>query len=256
MLVSITSTLGDLLARKKRNTRTPLILLIALGAILAGAVAFGFVQNSATLAANAQAAREYVPEPIAPPPPPVHVIAVLGDSMTAGSKNEVLWPNVTSKELGVKVLLKATGGSAYTQERKPLIDQAKDAAKLQPSVVIIAGSINDRKSAPEAISAAASEVYAYLKQALPNSRVAIVGPFWDIAPVPGVHEANAAIKSAAESAGLPFWDAISEGWLPDPSLIQEDGLHPTDAAQQLLGEKMAAKITESGILATPPVISS
>lgn len=245
------------MARKRRTRsgrRLPNILLAVLGLALVAGLGFVFVDHNATIAANERAAREYVPEPIAPPPPPVHVIAALGDSMTAGSKNEVIWPTVASEKLGVDVIVKATGGSAYTQERKPLIDQAKLAAVSHPSVIVIAGSIDDRKSSSEAIKAAASEVYAYLKQELPNTRVIVVGPFWDIAPVPGVREANAATKAAAEAAGLPFWDAIAENWLLDRALIQEDGLHPTDAGQQVIAEKMAAKISETGILATPPVV--
>ena len=45
---------------------------------------------------------------------------------------------------------------------------------------------------------------------------------------------NAAVETAALTAGLDYVDTLDSGWLADPTIIQDDGDHPTDEGQYLL----------------------
>lgn len=242
--------------RKRRrhfSARTKAIALASLVVVTLGAVIFGMVREQATIRANAEAAANFTPSPRPIPTfEQAPLLMVIGDSMSAGANNEATWPELVADEYGMRLKMLASGGSAYTQEAKPFIDQAKDVPLLSPAAIIVAGSVNDRASSNEEIAKAAGELYAYLGEEFPGSEVFVVGPISSSAsPLEGVPAANAAIEAAAQDAGLIFWDPLGEEWLPDKSLIQEDNLHPTDEGQQQLAEQLGSKLLDAGAVTKP-----
>lgn len=236
--------------RRQVSARTKGIALASLVALTLGAVAFGLVREQSIIRSNAEAAATY--KPSARPIPTFErapLLMVIGDSMSAGANNEATWPELVADETGMRLKMLATGGAAYTQDTKPFINQAKDVPLLNPAVVIVAGSVNDRTSSAEKIKAAAGELYAYLEEEFPGAEVFVVGPISSSAsPLEGVSDASAAIEAAAKDAGLAFWDPLGDEWLPDKSLIQGDNLHPTDEGQQQLAERLGGKLLEAGVV--------
>lgn len=96
--------------------------------------------------------------------------------MSAGSNNETLWPDVVAREFGLRLHSPATGGAAYTQERKPFTDQAQKIEFDRPNILIVAGSVNDRAADPETLTEAATELLSALKSKYPAAHVVAVGP--------------------------------------------------------------------------------
>jgi len=173
---------------------------------------------------------------------------VIGDSISAGSNNAILWADVVGKAKNLPVTMAAKGGSGYTQETKPLSAQVNDAAKSGPSVVVVIAGRNDRLASADSVGTAAKQLFATLKSTLPRAKVVVVGPVWGTSEIPPTMvEGNKAMKAEADAAGFPFLDALNEKWLSDPALVQQDRVHPTDAGQQRLGDIMTQKLAELGI---------
>lgn len=171
----------------------------------------------------------------------------LGDSYTAGSLNTVKWPAVVAGQMKWNYVNAAVGGAGYSNSAGNNLAAQIDAMEVVPDIVVVTGSRNDVYN-PEAVKDAATDLYAKLKVAAPEARVVVIGPIWDSTePSSGAVAANEATKEAATEAGLPFVDALSENWLGVPALIQGDGVHPNDAGQQKLAERIGQKLNELGL---------
>jgi lysophospholipase L1-like esterase len=169
-------------------------------------------------------------------------LAVIGDSYSAGSNNGVTWPDLLAQKRGWSVQNAAIGGSGYVAGGEDAFPFRAGyvAEATTPDLILVVGSRND-KDEPEKIRGAATTLFADLKQKAPQAQVVVIGPIWDsTAPPAGVLRANAETRAAAEAAGLPFVDALPLGWLNDSALIQPDGVHPTDAGQQVLADRIDA----------------
>jgi lysophospholipase L1-like esterase len=60
--------------------------------------------------------------------------------------------------------------------------------------------------------------------------------------------ADAAVRDVARAKGLPFFSPWSGGWTTgqDPErFLHADGLHPTDVGYGVLGERLAAALSEA-----------
>ncbi|RKM72230.1 SGNH/GDSL hydrolase family protein [Rhodococcus opacus] len=120
--------------------------------------------------------------------------------------------------------------------------QVEHAVWTQPDIIIVAGSRNDQYE-PYKVRGAADTLFADLKAKAPQAQIVAIGPMWDnSAPSAGVVEADAAVRSAAEAAGIQFIEVLAEDWLGDPLLIQADGVHPTDIGQQVIAERVNATV--------------
>ncbi|GGG09355.1 hypothetical protein GCM10007304_24280 [Rhodococcoides trifolii] len=187
----------------------------------------------------------------APPAAPVTVVsapaqaavAVIGDSFSAGSDNDVVWPEVLAERYGWGLENASQGGAGYVAGDGVLgtfTDQV-DAVVANPvDVVLVVGSENDVDADPSAVGVAASDLYRRLELEAPSARVVVIGPIWSVGdPPPELTPVGDAVRSAAESAQLSYVDPLPLRWLADPTLIQDDGDHPTDAGQAQLADDIA-----------------
>lgn len=249
-LVSNGGIMGRMLRRffRKRLRLLSFILAGVLGLASLGTAAIAMYGAQPIPPVPISVASYLASPPTQPPRRVVKKLVVMGDSMTAGSKNTVIWPKIFADTNNMQLELLASGGAAYTQPRKPLMDQAKKAVSLRPSVIVVAGGANDRKTSGAETLAAATDVLAYLKQAAPEATVLVVGPLANgSSDDPGFGVASDAVRSAAAATGLPFLDAFGEAWLPDHSVIQTDNVHATDEGQQMIAEKLQNKVADMGL---------
>ncbi|REE73017.1 lysophospholipase L1-like esterase [Rhodococcus wratislaviensis] len=173
-------------------------------------------------------------------------LTVLGDSITGGSHNNVVWPDLLAAKRTWYVNNIAEGSTGYSAgENKAFPFKVDDAVATTPDVIMVVGSRNDVYN-PELVGPAAARVYADLKAKAPNVPIFVVGPIWDNKqPPPAMLSVNASIRQAAQNAGLLFIDALAENWLGDPTLIQKDDrVHPTDAGQQVLADHIDRAIPQ------------
>ena len=179
-------------------------------------------------------------------------LAVIGDSYSAGANNKVKWPTLLAKSRGWYVNNVASGGTGYVADPETSFPtKGGQATEKDPDIVIVAGSRNDQYAPRAAVYAAATGLYAELKEKAPQAQIVVIGPMWDSsAPTPGVIEANIATRDAAAAAGLPFLDALAGNWLADRSLVQADNTHPTDDGQRVIFERIDEFVPDVQITAS------
>jgi lysophospholipase L1-like esterase len=175
------------------------------------------------------------------------LVAFLGDSWTAGAGAEGRRGYVvrTAQRLGWGYANLGVGGSGYSvpgPHHSPFADRIAELAALDPDVVVVQGSLNERHSTPEALRPAAVRTLAQLRAVLgPETPVLVVGASYN----PGTDDAtidwiNAAVGEAAQRAGLPFVNPAHEGWTdPADPALWADTIHPDDRGHQLVADHLA-----------------
>ncbi|KQU02981.1 hypothetical protein ASG56_19375 [Rhodococcus sp. Leaf7] len=165
-------------------------------------------------------------------------VSVIGDSFSAGSMNDVVWPDILAEEHDFAVTNASLGGAGYVAGDDYLgtfADQVPLATDGEPSVILVVGSENDADADPSDVLSNAGDLYAELQERSPGSRIVVIGPIWSGGDVSdAMFDVDAAVETAALTAGLDYVDTLDAGWLADPTIIQDDGDHPTDEGQYLL----------------------
>ena len=239
-------------------------------------VAFGLLAVAAVLVAVlAMTSRENGPVPSAAPavssPAPskaaVPNVDIIGDSYVAGSDQGgygvANWTKIVgsrfyaeSRPIDMNVI--GHPGSGYIvrgTDKVTFAEAATASLRSTADLVLVFGSRNDGKQDAAAMAAAASDLYAKIRERTPRARVVVVGPAWVNERVPDfITKDSKAIAGAAAAAGLPFVDPLREGWFfgTNAKLIGADGVHPTDAGHQYLAQKMYGLISKTlATMATP-----
>ena len=187
-------------------------------------------------------------------------VAVIGDSYTGGSKNGGLdgsnWthqvlPLLNRDNHSVSVTASGNGGSGYVQEGTAgttFPGEASVVTEPHTRLVVVFGSRNDRRSAPEVLKAAAQQTYANIRAIAPDAKILVVGP---AALAQDSAEEFASMRdvlsSAAAESGAAFVDPLAEGWFTGDtaSLIGQDDIHPTDEGHQFMADHIGPHIRTS-----------
>lgn len=173
---------------------------------------------------------------------PELAVAVVGDSMTAGRDNRVVWPTLLGRRTGMPVanfalpdtgfVADGGGGHAFTHQ----VDRA---LAMRPAVVVIVcGQADNAYAGGDAIRTGV--VDAVNKVKLAGGRVLVVGPTWYEVPIPStVQSVSDAVREAAAGADVPFLDALDPPWLT-PVLMARDVNGPNDDGQSVIADHIAA----------------
>ncbi|MBT0771797.1 SGNH/GDSL hydrolase family protein [Kineosporia sp. J2-2] len=230
------------------SLRRRAIIISALASLtIAGAVLYG-VQTRASarrsaertchqaeLAAHDQALRNSATEKS-----PGEYLLVFGDSYAAGQYQEdhqQTWPYVTGSRLGVLVDVYGRPGAGFVSRGclgKPFTE---DPPLTGSGPVVVQGGLNDERSNPTEVEAAARLVLA----SWPAHDVFLVGP--PIVPARGPGEArkiDSALRSAAQAVGAHYVSALD--WIPTNEFLP-DGLHLTARGHMIFGQRVAAAVS-------------
>jgi lysophospholipase L1-like esterase len=259
----------DFLKRRNRNrTSFPFryakelgFALLALAAVIVAVMALTMRDNGVSAApapsSNApQASRQAVPN-----------VDIIGDSYVVGSDQggygaanwtKIVGSRFYSDARPVDMNVIGHPGAGYIvrgSEKVTFAEAAATSLRSTADLVLVFGSRNDGKQEAAAMTAAANDLFAKIRERAPRAKLVVVGPAWVDEKVPDFITIDSqAISGAASAAGVTFVDPLSEGWFfgADAKLIGADGVHPTDAGHQYLAEKMYALISRSlASLATP-----
>jgi len=218
-------------------------------AVLALTSRDGGVSPSAPAAAAPGASRAAVPN-----------VDIIGDSYVAGSDQGGYGPTNWTKIVGsrfysesrpVDVNVIGYAGAGYIvrgSDKFTFGEAANNGLRSTSDLVLVFGSRNDGKQDPTAMAAAATELFARVRERAPQAKLVVVGPAWVNEHVPDFIVADSrAISRAASAAGVGFVDPLSEGWFfgPDAKYIGPDGVQPTDAGHQYLATKMYDLISKN-----------
>ncbi|MGU3433240.1 SGNH/GDSL hydrolase family protein [Actinomycetes bacterium M1A6_2h] len=170
-------------------------------------------------------------------------VAVIGDSFSSGSDNDVVWPEVLADRYGWDLENASQSGAGYVAGDGILgtfADQVDAVVDHPVDVVLVVGSENDVDADPKDVGVAAADLYRRLELEAPSARIVVIGPIWSVGdPPPELTAVGDAVQAAAAGAQLSYVDPLPLGWLADPALIQEDGDHPTDVGQAELADDIS-----------------
>ncbi len=212
------------------------------GALLAGLVAVLSAGGSSPV----QAAAAERPVADVGGPVDVPVVTFIGDSWTEGVGATALrgYAALTAEDLGWDYYGLGVGGSGYVQPgRGSTYDERVDrAVATDPDVIVVQGSLNERRTSLADLAPATLLTMAHLRSAVgPNTVVLVLGssytPGTDRAVIDGI---NDTIAAAAARAGFRFIDPAAANWT-DPAVagIWSDPNHPNDTGHQRIADRLA-----------------
>ena len=213
-----------------------------------------WVTPSAPVAVEQNVVAQIAPATLQLPDEP-HVL-VFGDSWVYGSAAIVPTLGFAYRledELGWNVTVDGVRGSGYL---KPGIDGGSYGERvaaldpsLDPDLVIVEGSINDRRLYPTGYQDAVTAVWDSLVALYPEAQFVILGPAPQVLPVEApTAQIDADLAALAGARGWWYISPIAEGWIsPDNyAAVIDSGPtgrdHPSTAGHAFLAGKVAEAV--------------
>ncbi|SDH43259.1 Lysophospholipase L1 [Microbacterium pygmaeum] len=209
---------------------------------------------AAPVAAAADAAPAVIaPVSLAIPEDPT--VLIFGDSWTYGSAASLPtlgYAYVIGDRLGWNAIVDGVRGSGYLKpgldggsygERIAALDPA-----LDPDLIIVEGSINDRRLPADGYRAAVTAAWDQLAALYPNAAIVILGPAPQILPVEeATARIDADLSSLAAERGWWYISPIAEGWIDADNYAQviDTGIgrdHPSTVGHQYLATRLAESL--------------
>ncbi|GAA2893478.1 SGNH/GDSL hydrolase family protein [Microbacterium esteraromaticum] len=248
-----------------RRRRTALAIAGALA--VATSVALGIARPWLPPAETAPvAAAENGISPAALTLPEDPEVLIFGDSWTYGSAATVPTNGYAHRLAGLidgDTVVRGVRGSGY---QKPGIDGPDFLTRvaalekwIDPDLIILQGSINDRRSDAAAYPAAVNAVWDAVVAKYPETPVVILGPAPHELPVAAsTARIDRDLGSLAASRGWWYISPVQENWITDANYLQLIDVgagrkHPTDAGHAYLADKVAGALER---FSTAPVTAA
>lgn len=193
------------------------------------------------------------PEPLVLPEHPS--VLVFGDSWTYGSAASdpsLGYAYVVGELAGWTTIVDGVRGSGYL---KPGIDGADFGTRiaaldpdLDPDLVIVQGSINDRREGAEGYRAAVDAAWDTLARVYPRAQVVILGPAPQVLPVEAATaRIDRDLRAAAAARDWWYISPLADGWITaeNYATVIDTGVgrdHPSTAGHRYLAEHLAAAV--------------
>jgi GDSL-like Lipase/Acylhydrolase family len=186
-------------------------------------------------------------EPVSPPADGPLRVAVIGDSYSAGSGNDVIWPALVAAGSPMSISNVAVADASYAGgagQSGPFAQQIDKALASKPAVIVVFGGLGDAGLPDQQITQSATDLFAELIRRAPNAKLVAFGPIWHENPVPDVFKTlDADIAVAARTTHTAYVPLIGEKWLIGDGLMQGDSA-PTDEGQLVLARKLNPLLLE------------
>lgn len=248
----------------RSRARRPWLLLLGAGLAVAAVCAVALLRpwGAPPPVAPAAVAEGEAPVAASVPPAPLALeddarVLVFGDSWVYGSAART--PTLgfayrLADALGVETVVDGVRGSGYL---KPGIDGPDYGARiaaldpaLDPDVVIVEGSINDRRLYPDGYRDAVTAAWDGLLALYPDAEIVILGPAPQVLPVQAPTRAiDADLAELAGARGWWYISPIAEDWITDANYLDviDTGPigrdHPSTDGHAYLAGRVAEAIT-------------
>ncbi len=188
--------------------------------------------------------------------PEAATVLVFGDSWTYGEaagEREQGYAYVLAGLTGWTTVVDGIQGSGYLRpgsngatfgERIAGLDP-----RLEPDLVIVQGSINDRRLHPDGYREAVDAAWHTLAEIYPRARIVILGPAPHVLPVDeGTLRVDADLADLAGQRGWWYISPLAENWIVETNYldvidVSERGrLHPSTPGHRYLAERLAAAV--------------
>ena len=237
------------------RARRPWLPIIGAALAVAIVCALGawrpWIVPSAPVAADDEAAVAITPAALVLPDEPR--VLVFGDSWVYGSAaivptlgfayrlgDDLGWETVVDGVRGSGYLKPGLDGGSYP-ERVAALDPA-----LDPDLIIVEGSINDRRLPAAGYRDAVTEVWDALVSLYPDAAIVILGPSPQVLPVEAAtSRIDADLAALAAARGWWYISPIAEGWIREANYLDviDTGPvgrdHPSTAGHAYLAERVA-----------------
>jgi len=170
-------------------------------------------------------------------------IAIVGDSYSAGMRNRVVWPTLLAQRTGWSISNFALPDAGYAADGlgggHGFTYQVERAQGANPQYIVVVSGIADQQFVGTGDITTGATI-AINKIKLGGQQALVIGPTWYDTPVPQeVRNVSDEIRKVADTAGVPFLDALDPPWLK-PDQMQADLGSPTDGGQSVIADKIAA----------------
>ena len=239
-----------------RAARLVVIAVAFVVAVCAVLVTVSIVSGRAS-GTNRPDAAEAAAAPVDPDAP---VVAFYGDSYTLGtgaSDPSKRWSRIISAERGWVEHNDSVNGLGFVNHRGSTPPDYSDddlvplAIAAEPDILFITMGLNDNFSMPDRaddIRSAIRTDFATLREALPDTRIVVVEPFWYTDARPdSVEQIISWVRTEAGTIGADWVPGASHWIQGHPEWMADDGLHPNDAGYAAMAERMDEALTGLGL---------
>ncbi|WP_082008359.1 SGNH/GDSL hydrolase family protein [Microbacterium mangrovi] len=194
-------------------------------------------------------------------------VLVFGDSWVYGSaaiRPTLGFAYLLADKLDVHTIVAGVRGSGYL---KPGIDGPAYGARiaaldpsLDPELIIVEGSINDRHRYPTGYRAAVTSAWNALAAKYPKAQIVILGPAPQVLPVePATAKIDTTLRELAAARSWPYLSPIAEKWITPANYLdvidtsRTASNHPSTAGHAYLADRVAADLRK---LERAPVVAA
>lgn len=248
------------MANGSGRTRTRTAVLFAALAVAVAAVVLGAwrpwvpaVPESPVVAAEEQVT--IAPAPLALPEHPR--VLVFGDSWTYGSAASTPtrgYAYVLADLIGGETIVDGVRGSGYLKEGLdgPAFGERIAAldAGIDPDLVIVQGSINDREQGESGYREAVTAAWDALMALYPSAQFVVLGPAPHILPVEaGTARIDRDLAALAGARGWWYVSPVQDEWITELNYldiidVDAGNRHPSTAGHRYLAERVAAALAD------------
>ena len=250
----------------RRRVAALVLITATIAAVTVLAAWHPWMRPSAPLAAGSVSPHANDPAPLALPE---HArVLVFGDSWTYGSAATLEtegYAYVLGELSGFETTVLGVRGSGYLRAGIDGPDFGTRIAaldvSLDPDLVIVQGSINDRALGKPGYREAVTAAWDALAEVYPEARIVLLGPAPHVLPVgTGTARIDRDLRAPAAARGWWYISPIQEEWITPENYaaVIDTGVgrnHPSSAGHAYLAERVAAALAERGAGAGAEVAS-
>lgn len=185
----------------------------------------------------------------------------VGDNFPAGygGIGRNAYPQIVCHSVGLNCGVDAQPGTGFVNDGREfssstfrLIDRLPTAQKLyDPDFVIIDAGRNDLQIEPPILAKAMAQYLQQVKRIWPAAKIVVIAPYYLSAVPDADYGARISLISqmVKSNHGLLI-DPLAEGWyegVDEFDMVLPDGLHPNQAGQEFIAERLANSLQNRGI---------
>ncbi|MGU3497929.1 SGNH/GDSL hydrolase family protein [Mycobacterium sp. C31M] len=176
-------------------------------------------------------------------------VTVIGDSYLSTPPvpfPDLIWQEFDRRGPKITATVGAEGGTGYTNcgaSAKTIYLQRVDRlVSPNDALIVFIGGRNDRYTSPPVLELVVRDTFARAREIAPSAELLVIGPIFPGDPPAAIGRVSETLRHETEAASGTYVDPVELGWLSEDNLTKEDGVHPNEAGNQYLANKIGPLI--------------